>query len=54
MKDPASSHDQVVDLVVEGLPASADVIELKKISGARHVIEATVDHDAISNECTVS
>lgn len=40
-----SCAPRVVDLNVYDLPTSMDAIELKKLSGARHVITSTVDED---------
>lgn len=52
VKDAAVANQQVVDLVISGLPSEAQPEDLKKISGAKHVVEATVDQDAIRNVCT--
>ena len=54
VKDAAQSHSQVVELVVHGLSNEAHADDLMRISGAKHVVEATVDHDAIRNVCTGS
>jgi hypothetical protein len=42
---------QVIDLTVQGLPEHMDARELKKISGAKHVISATVDEDKLKGTC---
>lgn len=42
---------QVVDLVLSGLPASMDSRELKKISGAKHVISSEVEEDRLKGTC---
>lgn len=42
----------VVDLDLKGLPESTQVEDLKKISGAKHVISAVIDQDSIRNICT--
>jgi hypothetical protein len=39
-------------LDVKGLPETVKGDDLKKISGAKHVISAVVDEDAIRNVCT--
>jgi hypothetical protein len=41
----------VIDLKLEGLPASANKEDLKHIAGARHVIDATTSDDTITNQC---
>jgi hypothetical protein len=38
-------------LDVNGLPSHANADDLKKISGVKHVILATIDEDAIRNVC---
>jgi hypothetical protein len=42
----------VVDLDVKGLSEATQADDLKKISGAKHIISAVVDQDAIKNTCT--
>lgn len=42
----------VVDFDVKGLPENIKSDDLKKISGAKHIISAAVDEDAIRNICT--
>lgn len=42
---------QVADLVLSGLPASMDSRELKKISGAKHVISSEVEEDRLKGTC---
>lgn len=37
---------------MKGLPSHTQSEDLKKISGVKHVISATVDHDALTNACT--
>ena len=41
----------LIDLTVQGLPEHMDARELKKISGAKHVISATVDEDKLKGTC---
>jgi hypothetical protein len=48
----ADNQTVVVDLDVNGLGTSTKPEDLKKISGAKHVISAVVDEDAIQNVCT--
>jgi hypothetical protein len=36
---------------VRGLPSTAQAEDLKKISGAKHVISVVVEQDAITNSC---
>lgn len=48
----AEKQTVVVDLDVKGLPENVKADDLKKISGAKHVISAVVDEDAIRNVCT--
>lgn len=42
----------VVELVVSGLPSDAQAGDLRRIAGAKHVVEAVVDQDTIKNVCT--
>lgn len=42
----------VVDLAVRGLSDNIQADDLKKISGAKHVISSKVDTDSIRNVCT--
>jgi hypothetical protein len=42
---------RVVDLAVSGLPEHMDTRELKKVSGARHVISTVVDEDRLKGTC---
>jgi len=42
----------IVDLDVAGLPEHAQPDDLKKISGVKHVINATIEQDTIRNICT--
>lgn len=42
---------EVVDMEVSNLPQHFDARELKKASGARHVIKATVDEDNMKGIC---
>jgi len=42
----------VIDLVVSGLSSSTQAGDLRRIAGARHVVEVTVDNDTIRNICT--
>lgn len=41
----------VVDLSVSGLPEHMDARELKKTSGAKHVISTVVDEDRLKGTC---
>ena len=45
------SNPTVLDLVVTNLPRECDVAMLKRASGSKHIINATVDTDNISNTC---
>ncbi|CDW87720.1 UNKNOWN [Stylonychia lemnae] len=47
----ADRETVLVDLDVKGLPAHTQADDLKKISGAKHVISAVVEQDAITNNC---
>ena len=42
----------VIDLIVSGLSSNTQAGDLRRIAGARHVVEATVDNDTIKNVCT--
>jgi len=42
---------EVVDLTINGLPEHMDARELKKASGAKHVISSTVDEDNMRGIC---
>ena len=42
----------VVDLDLKDLPPTTQVQDLKKISGAKHVISATVNEDNLKGHCT--
>lgn len=42
----------VVDLDLKDLPQNINEEDLKKVSGAKHVIVATIDQDSIRNVCT--
>ena len=46
-----ANKPEVVDLNVYDLPESMDALELKKMSGARHVITSTVDEDKMKGIC---
>lgn len=52
VRDPAKAHSQVYDLVISGLPQTTQADDIKKITGAKHLVEVIVDHDAINNACT--
>lgn len=52
IKDSAKSHNQVFDLIIQGLPQNAEAGDIKKIAGVKHVVEATVEQDSIRNICT--
>lgn len=43
---------EVIDLVVGNLPADAHANMLKKVSGSKHVINATVEEDNFRGICT--
>lgn len=43
---------EVIELNLKGLPKEAEVTELKKIAGVRHVIDAKTDINNLTNECT--
>lgn len=42
----------VVDLVIGNLPADCHANTLKKVSGSKHVISATVEEDNFRGICT--
>ena len=50
-KEGENSNPQVVDLVMSHLPPYANAETLKKISGSKHVFEATVDEDNLKGIC---
>lgn len=50
VREPAASR--VVDLTLKNLPGNADLIGVKKMSGARHVISAHLDEDNMKGICT--
>lgn len=50
--DAVKEPPRVVDLTVAGLPEHMDARELKRISGAKHVISTTVDEDRLKGTCT--
>jgi hypothetical protein len=43
---------QVVDFVLTGLGPNVDEIELKRLSGAKHVISSNIDVDNLKGTCT--
>lgn len=45
------SKPEVVDLQLSGLPEHFQALDLKKMSGAKHVISATVDEDNMKGIC---
>lgn len=49
--DMVKEPPRVIDLAIQGLPAYMDARELKKISGAKHVIQTTVDEDSLKGTC---
>lgn len=50
-KYAVESNPEVVDLVLSGLPPSCESHMLKKISGSKHIISATVDEDNFRGVC---
>lgn len=48
----ALSAARVVDLTLKNLPGNSDLIGVKKMSGARHVISAALDQDNMKGICT--
>ena len=42
----------IVDLDIGGLPEHVQPDDLKKLSGVKHIINATIDQDSIRNVCT--
>ena len=48
----APSEVRVVDLQLQNLPANSDLIGIKKISGAKHVINVALDEDNMKGICT--
>ena len=49
VQEPAATR--VVDLQLKNLPSNTDLIEVKKMSGARHVISAALDEDNMKGIC---
>lgn len=45
------SKPEVIDMTINGLPEHMDARELKRASGAKHVISATVDEDKLKGIC---
>ena len=43
---------RVVDIQLSGLPTSSDSLTVKKLSGARHVIQVKLDEDRMKGTCT--
>ena len=43
---------RVVDLQLSSLPESADIIGVKKISGAKNIINVALDEDNMKGICT--
>lgn len=52
VKNAKEANSQVVEMIIHGLPQSAQSEDLKRISGIKHIIEATVEVDTIANMCT--
>lgn len=46
-----SEAPRVVDLTIQGLPEHMDARELKRTSGAKHVISTVVDEDRLKGTC---
>lgn len=42
---------EVIELNLTGLPKEAQIDELKKIAGVRHVVDARTDINNLTNEC---
>lgn len=47
-----SSKPSVVDLALYGLPEHFQAMDIKKLSGAKHIISATVEEDNFRGICT--
>ena len=47
----ADNTPEVLDLVLSNLPADSQAHTIKKISGSRHVVSATVDEDNFKGIC---
>ena len=47
----ARDNAAVFELVISGLPSDTQAGDLRKIAGAKHVVDATVDQDTIKNVC---
>lgn len=41
----------VLDIVLQNLPATTDALNLRKISGSKHIISAVVDCDNLNGKC---
>ena len=52
VKTAQSANDNVVELSISGLPADAQTSHIRQIAGAKHIVDATVEHDTIRNVCT--
>ena len=46
-----SSAPEVIDLIISGLPQNMDLRDMKKISGARHIVDATLEEDSFKGIC---
>jgi len=42
---------EVIELNLTGLPKEAQIDELKKIAGVKHIVDARTDINALTNEC---
>jgi hypothetical protein len=42
----------VYELVVSGLPTNTEGGDLRRIAGAKHIVDAIVEQDTIKNVCT--
>ena len=47
-----SELSRTVELFLSEIPENTDDIKVKKISGARHVVETTLKHDALRGTLT--
>ena len=51
-QNKAPAEIRVVDLQLRNIPANADKIGVKKMSGARHVISVALEEDNMKGVCT--
>jgi hypothetical protein len=49
--DADPTKNTIIDLDLKGLPPTVQESDLKKLAGVKHVINATLDLDKITNTC---